>query len=97
MDSEKQRAGQLFSEVLSTFRRKQHRDTFEVMMNLFLTGQGQPLPHLATVKSPSAVSRFLNQYDWDRAQHREGQGGPQQRAAPGKGSQGNGPDQQSGT
>ena len=47
------------------FRRKQHRDTFEVMLNLFLTGQGQPLPQLATVKSPSAVSRFLNQYDWN--------------------------------
>jgi hypothetical protein len=64
-DSEKQRTGRLFSDVLSTFKRKQHRETFEVMMNLFLTGQGQPLPELATVKSPSAVSRFLNHYTWN--------------------------------
>ncbi|WP_159066019.1 transposase [Deinococcus ficus] len=35
------------------------------MMNLFLTGQGQPLPQLATVKSPSAVSRFLNHSTWN--------------------------------
>jgi len=65
MDSEKQRTGQLFSDVMLAFKRKQHRETFEVMMNLFLTGQGQPLPQLATVKSPSAVSRFLNHYTWD--------------------------------
>ena len=34
-------------------------------MNLFLAGQGQPLPQLATVKSPSAVSRFFNHYNWN--------------------------------
>jgi hypothetical protein len=35
------------------------------MMNLVLTGQGQPLPQLATVNSPSAVSRFLNHSTWN--------------------------------
>lgn len=65
MDLGKQRAGQLFSAILSTFQRKQHRETFGVVMNLFLAGQGQPLPQLATVRSPSAVSRFFNQYNWN--------------------------------
>ena len=65
MISQKDRAGALFAQVIETFTRKQHRETFEVIMNLFLTGRGQPLPQLATVKSPSAISRFLNHYQWN--------------------------------
>ena len=65
MISQKDRAGALFAQVIETFTRKQHRETFEVIMNLFLIGRGQPLPQLATVKSPSAISRFLNHYQWN--------------------------------
>ena len=65
MISQKDRTGALFAQVIETFTRKQHRETFEVIMNLFLTGRGQPLPQRATVKSPSAISRFLNHYQWN--------------------------------
>ena len=65
MFPEKNRAGQLYADVLSTFSRKQHLDTVQVLLSLFLTARGQPFPQLATVKSPSAISRFLNHYHWN--------------------------------
>lgn len=59
------RAGRLYADILDTFTRKQHLDTAQVLLNLFLAARGQPLPDLATVKSPSAISRFLNHYAWN--------------------------------
>ena len=65
MATEKDRAGQLYRDVLTVFTRKQHLDTAQVLLNLFLHARGQPLPQLAKVKSPAAISRFLNRYDWN--------------------------------
>ena len=31
---------------------------------MFLEGQGHSLPHHSTTKSESAISRFLNHYQW---------------------------------
>lgn len=65
MRPQKDRAGRLYADVLALFARKQHLDTVQVLLNLFLQARGQPLPSLATVKSPSAISRFLNHYAWN--------------------------------
>jgi hypothetical protein len=57
-------AGRLYSDILATFTRKQHLDAVQVLLCLFLAAMGKPLPTYATVKSPAALSRFLNQYSW---------------------------------
>lgn len=44
------------------------RESLQALLGLFLEAQGHPLPHLSAIKSPSALSRFLNQYDWDTRQ-----------------------------
>jgi Transposase DDE domain len=38
--------------------------SFEAMMGLFLSESGHALPEHTPVKSPSSLSRFLNQYPW---------------------------------
>ena len=40
------------------------QDTLESLLTLFLTGQGNSIPHHCQTKSESAISRFLNHYDW---------------------------------
>ncbi len=40
------------------------RENFEAMLGLFLEARGYPLPQHSRAKSPSALSRFLNIYDW---------------------------------
>ena len=64
MKTKNTRAGQLYSDILATFTRKQHLDSVQVLLCLFLAAMGKPLPAYATVKSPAALSRFLNQYSW---------------------------------
>ncbi len=34
------------------------------LFGLFLEAQGHPVPHHRQTKSASALSRFLNQYEW---------------------------------
>ena len=48
-------------DILNCFSRKQQRDSFQVFLGLLLDGSGRPLPTRATVKSPSAISRFLSE------------------------------------
>ena len=36
-----------------------------VFLDLLLDGSGKALPERATVKSPAAISRFLNHASWD--------------------------------
>ena len=36
-----------------------------VFLDLMLDGSGRALPERATVKSPAAISRFLNHASWD--------------------------------
>jgi hypothetical protein len=40
------------------------QDTLESLLTLFLTRQGNSIPHHCQSKSESAISRFLNHYDW---------------------------------
>src|SRR5690349_8238529 len=40
------------------------KDNLEAMLTLFLEAQGQPLPEHSQIKSPSAISRFLNINPW---------------------------------
>ncbi|ULH15971.1 transposase [Deinococcus sp. KNUC1210] len=65
MNAKETRAGQLYADVLETFGRKQHLDNVQVLLNLFLAAMGKPLPAYATVKSPTALSRFLNHAPWN--------------------------------
>lgn len=44
--------------------RKQHRDTLAVVLSCFLAALGQPGFCRSTTRSPSAISRFLNDYAW---------------------------------
>ncbi|GMA15378.1 hypothetical protein GCM10025871_17090 [Deinococcus metallilatus] len=65
MYPKERRPRRLYSDILRCFSRKQHRESFEVFLDLLLDGSGRPLPERATVKSPSALSRFLNHAAWD--------------------------------
>ncbi|KQR15472.1 transposase [Deinococcus sp. Leaf326] len=65
MNPKELRSRRLYSDILPCFSRKQHRESFEVFLDLLLDGSGRPLPERATVKSPSALSRFLNHAGWD--------------------------------
>lgn len=40
------------------------QETLESVIGLFLDGQGHSLPHHCLTKSESAISRFLNHYNW---------------------------------
>ena len=64
MNPKEQRSRRLYSDILLCFSRKQHRESFEVFLDLLLDGSGKPLPERATVKSPAALSRFLNHAAW---------------------------------
>ena len=40
------------------------QETLESLLGLFLSGQGNSIPHHCQTKSESAISRFLNYYNW---------------------------------
>ena len=40
------------------------QESLESILGIFLEGQGHSLPHHCTTKSESAISRFLNHYQW---------------------------------
>lgn len=40
------------------------KDTFQSIIGMFLEGKGHSLPHYCQTKSESAISRFLNHYQW---------------------------------
>jgi hypothetical protein len=40
------------------------QDSLQALLGLFLEGQGSPLPEHCQTKSASALSRFLNEYNW---------------------------------
>lgn len=50
--------------LLSLMPSQYQRDNLEAMLGLFLQAQGHPLPQHSKTKSASALSRFLNVYDW---------------------------------
>lgn len=58
------RARRLVYEMLDLIPSPYQRSSLKAMLALFLSAQGLALPEHATHKSPSALSRFLNLYDW---------------------------------
>jgi hypothetical protein len=40
------------------------KETLESILGLLLDGQGNAVPHHCQTKSESAISRFLNHYNW---------------------------------
>jgi len=44
------------------------QDSLQALLGLFLEGQGFPLPEHCQTKSASALSRFLNEYNWSTRQ-----------------------------
>ena len=65
MNPNELRSRRLYSDILASFSRKQHLNGVQVLLCHFLAALGQPRLNSATVKSPSAISRFLNHYDWN--------------------------------
>ncbi|MBD0261381.1 MAG: hypothetical protein ICV78_01290 [Tolypothrix sp. Co-bin9] len=57
-------AQQLVYTLLSLMPSVYQRENLEAMLGLFLEAQGHPLPEHSKAKSASALSRFLNIYDW---------------------------------
>lgn len=58
------RARRLVYGLLKLMPSVHQRSSLKAMLALFLCAQGLALPEHATHKSPSAISRFLNLYDW---------------------------------
>lgn len=60
-----QHAQELFCTLLNLFKSSDLKNSFKEFMALFLKGDGRPHPHHASGKSPAALSRFLNRYNWN--------------------------------
>ncbi len=50
--------------LLSLMPSAYQQESLEAMLGLFLQAQGYPLPEHSKSKSASALSRFLNVYNW---------------------------------
>ncbi|WP_228059107.1 transposase [Nostoc sp. LEGE 06077] len=61
-------AHSLMYTILALMPTHYQRDSLEAMLGLFLEAQGKPLPHYSKTKSESALSRFLNHYNWSTRQ-----------------------------
>jgi hypothetical protein len=57
-------ARKLVYDLLNLMPSVHQRASLKAMLALFLGAQGMALPEHATYKSPSALSRFLNLYNW---------------------------------
>jgi hypothetical protein len=55
----------VFNTIQTLFATHHQRGSFNALIAAFLEADGNPRPEHAPVKSPSAFSRFLNQYDWN--------------------------------
>lgn len=54
----------LLERVRQLLPTESQRDSLDALMGLFLQATGPPLPQHRRMKSPSALSRFLNRYPW---------------------------------
>jgi hypothetical protein len=61
-------AQKLVYTLLSLMPTAYQRDNLQAMLGLFLQGEGKPLPEYSQLKSPSALSRFLNENRWSTRQ-----------------------------
>jgi DDE family transposase len=57
-------AQRLLERVRQLLPTEYQRDSLDALMGLFLQATGTPLPQHSRMKSPSALSRFLNRYPW---------------------------------
>lgn len=60
-----QNAQELFCSVARLMPSTPQRESFKAQMKLFLEADGAAKPEHTQVKSPSALSRFLNEYNWN--------------------------------
>lgn len=60
-----QEARALFSTLSRLLPTPHQRHSFHVQVAAFLDADGDPRPAHAQGKSPAALSRFLNKYDWN--------------------------------
>ena len=55
-------------ELISTLKQLMpsiyQQETLESIVGIFLSGKGNAVPHHCQTKSESAISRFLNYYNW---------------------------------
>ncbi len=58
----------LISELQTLMPSVYQQESLQAMLGLFLEGQGVPLPEHCELKSASALSRFLNEYQWQTRQ-----------------------------
>ncbi|MBV9385685.1 MAG: hypothetical protein JOZ78_04570 [Chroococcidiopsidaceae cyanobacterium CP_BM_ER_R8_30] len=58
----------LMSALLTLMPSAYQQDTLKALLGLFLKPIGRPLPEHCQVKSPGAISRFLNHYPWPTRQ-----------------------------
>lgn len=57
-------AQELIYHLLELMPSPYQRQSLQALLELFLRAQGTPLPEHSQLKSPSALSRFLNVYTW---------------------------------
>jgi len=57
-------AQELVYQLLELMPSPYQRQSLQAVLELFLRAQGTPLPEHSQLKSPSALSRFLNLYTW---------------------------------
>jgi hypothetical protein len=57
-------AQELIYPLLDVMPTSYQRQSLQALLELFLRAQGTPLPEHSPLKSPSALSRFLNLYTW---------------------------------
>jgi hypothetical protein len=57
-------AQELIYHLLEAMPSPYQRQSLQALLELFLRAQGSPLPEHSKLKSPSALSRFLNVYRW---------------------------------
>jgi hypothetical protein len=55
----------VFNTIQALITTNHQLQTFNALIAAFLEADGNPRPEHAPIKSPSAFSRFLNQYDWN--------------------------------
>lgn len=58
------KAQALVQELITLMPTQYQQESLQALLGLFLEATGLPLPQYCQIKSASALSRFLNQYQW---------------------------------
>ncbi len=57
-------AQRLIHKLITLMPTPYQQHSLQALLGLFLEATGSPLPQYCQIKSASALSRFLNQYQW---------------------------------